>query len=255
MIVDSGAEPGSVYYVEQGAVEVSYSAQGGATIVVALIGAGELFGEIAFFDGRDRVRTIKATEDSVIRIWERDHVMEAQQENPLLYGMFLNLMASSICAKFRRVLEDREPLTTFAASLSTGRRTFRESKPLPEYLQRTPYWRYVNEMIERFKSSCFDLSFSLQRDVGELIPDNLRDRCRDILDEFNGRLQEFDAMTDDPQIKEYMWGLIFKEIFPYFMRSRFAERAFYKPKGYAGDFLMMEMIYLNQPGETARSGN
>ncbi len=29
------------------------------------------------------------------------------------------------------------------------------------------------------------------------------------------------------------------------MRSRFFERAYYKPKGYAGDFLMMEHIYLN----------
>jgi len=253
LVIASGAEPGSVYYVEKGAVEVSYTAQG-ATIVVALIGTGELFGEIGFFDGRDRVRTIKATEDSIIRIWERDRIKDVQRENPLLYGMFLNLMASSICAKFRRILEDREPLTTFAASLSTGRRTFRESKPLPDYLYRSRYWRYVNDMIERFKSSCFDLSFSLQRDSSELIPEDLRDRCHRLFQEFNERLQEFDAMADDPQIKEYMWGLIFKEIFPYFMRSRFAERAFYKPKGYAGDYVMMEMIYLNQPDGDGKLG-
>jgi SAM-dependent methyltransferase len=30
------------------------------------------------------------------------------------------------------------------------------------------------------------------------------------------------------------------------MRSRFAERIYFKPKGYAGDFMMMEMIYRNQ---------
>jgi hypothetical protein len=38
------------------------------------------------------------------------------------------------------------------------------------------------------------------------------------------------------------------------MRSRFAERAYYKPKGYAGDFRMMEMIYANRPQGDGRLG-
>jgi SAM-dependent methyltransferase len=38
------------------------------------------------------------------------------------------------------------------------------------------------------------------------------------------------------------------------MRSRFAERAYYKPKGYAGDFLMMEMIYRNHPEGDGKLG-
>ena len=54
--------------------------------------------------------------------------------------------------------------------------------------------------------------------------------------------------------EEVMWGYVFKEIFPYFMRSRFAERAYFKPKGYAGDFLMMEHIYADTPKGEGKLG-
>ncbi|MCI5224738.1 MAG: methyltransferase domain-containing protein, partial [Candidatus Electrothrix sp. AR4] len=54
--------------------------------------------------------------------------------------------------------------------------------------------------------------------------------------------------------EDHVWGYIFKEIYPYFMRSRFAERSYFKPKGYAGDFLMMEHIYNNSPAGDGRFG-
>jgi hypothetical protein len=38
------------------------------------------------------------------------------------------------------------------------------------------------------------------------------------------------------------------------MRSRFAERAYFKPKGYAGDFKMMEMIYRKKPEGDGKLG-
>ncbi|HID71017.1 MAG TPA: class I SAM-dependent methyltransferase [Desulfobacterales bacterium] len=54
---------------------------------------------------------------------------------------------------------------------------------------------------------------------------------------------EFNESITIQEHKDYMWGFAFKEFFPYIMRSRLAERSYYKPKGYAGDFLMMEHIY------------
>jgi SAM-dependent methyltransferase len=70
----------------------------------------------------------------------------------------------------------------------------------------------------------------------------------------NGSLREFAEIMSGSGYEEVMWGYIFKEIFPYFMRSRFAERAYFKPKGYAGDFLMMEHIYANIPKGEGRLG-
>ena len=75
-----------------------------------------------------------------------------------------------------------------------------------------------------------------------------------MLGELNSSLNEFALVMAGSGYEEVMWGYIFKEIFPYFMRSRFAERAYFKPKGYAGDFLMMEHIYANIPKGEGRLG-
>jgi len=252
-VVVPGSRADSVFYVEKGSVEVSYNA-GETTIVVALIGADNFFGEIGFFDGESRVRDIRAAEDSVIRIFDRDQVMALQESDPLLYAQFVTLMAGSICAKFRRMLEEREPLTAYAASLATGQRTFTEARPLPPRFFQTRDWRRMNSMIEAFKAEIFDLSHRLQLENGAGIDQGLRDSCGRMLDGFNQQLQELNSWERDRETEEYTWGFVFKEIFPYFMRSRFAERAYFKPKGYAGDFQMMEMIYNNKPQGDGKLG-
>jgi SAM-dependent methyltransferase len=164
------------------------------------------------------------------------------------------MMAHSICAKFRRVVEEREPLTAYAAAISTGKRSLHESRPLPADIFATPQWRFVKESVEGFKADFFDLSFALQQDADRDSDDRWRGRCYKILDQFNAQLLECHERIDDPHLEGYFWGYVFKEIFPYFMRSRFAERAYYKPKGYAGDYLMMEMIYRNQPDGDGKLG-
>jgi extracellular factor (EF) 3-hydroxypalmitic acid methyl ester biosynthesis protein len=253
-IMVKGTDSPCLYYVQEGAVEVSHSLRD-TKIAVALIGAGNFFGEIGFFDGVSRVRDIRATEDTVIRVLDQKTLQKTQEGNPALYARFVTFLAQSICAKFRRVLEEREPLTAYAASLSTGRRSYEESKPLPERLLRTSAWTSINKIVEDTKALFFDLSYQLQQDSAPGIPEALQKQCHEILDNFNDRLQEFkEQSAGKPEVEEYAWGYVFKEIFPYFMRSRFAERAYYKPKGYAGDYLMMEMIYRDQPEGDGKLG-
>ena len=253
IVMTGNVQPESVCYVEKGTMEVSYSMQG-TDILVALIGEGELFGEIGFFDGVSRVRDIRAADDAIVRMWDRDQLEDMQSGDPKLYGAFITMMAHSICAKFRRIVEEREPLTAYAAAISTGRRHFHESRPLPEDIYTTSQWRFVRESVEGFKADFFDISFSLQQDDDRNYYEKWRERCHKILNRFNLQLQECHERIDDPQLEDYLWGYVFKEIFPYFMRSRFAERAYYKPKGYAGDYLMMEMIYRNQPDGDGKLG-
>lgn len=252
-LVTEGSAAQSVCYVESGSVEVSYIAEG-TKILVALIGAGEFFGEVGFFDGATRVRNIKATEPSVIRIWDHEQVDELREKDPRRYAALMTVLARSVCAKFRRILEDREPLIAYAASLSTGQRSFHESRPVPENLFQWPAWRFVNRTVESFKADLFNLSYSLQEAPGDSVTQEHASECYKLLDRFNSALQECLHLMDDPRLEAYTWGFIFKEIFPYFMRSRFAERAYYKPKGYAGDFQMMEMIYKNEPAGDGKLG-
>ncbi len=252
-VVIQGSESKYLYYVRRGAIEASYTVRG-TKIVVALIGAGNFFGEIGFFDRVSRIRDVYATEDSEIRVFDQGTLARLQEQDPILYSRFLTFLAQSICIKFRRILEEREPLTGYAASLSTGKKSFKSSQPLPEHFFQTSDWKYVHRVVEEFKAKFFDISHSLQEDYHPEIPDSLRDRCYEVMDHFNENLREFDDCLSRPEYQDFAWGYVFKEIFPYFMRSRFAERAYYKPRGYPGDFLMMEMIYRDQPDGDGKFG-
>lgn len=252
-VVVEGEYSRSLYYVQEGAVEVSYTL-GKAKIVVALIGPGEFFGEIGFFEGATRVRDIKATENSLIRVFDEDSFGKIQQGAPELYGGFLKLILKNVCDKFRRVLSEHEPLTAYAASLSTGGRSFDRSLVIPDHLFKTSEWHFVHKAVEEFKAQFFDLSHQLQKDVSTTTPEVLHKKCDVLLNGFNGILEGAFKRFGNNETADSLWGYVFKEIFPYFMRSRFAERAYFKPRGYAGDFLMMEMIYRGMPAGDGKLG-
>jgi extracellular factor (EF) 3-hydroxypalmitic acid methyl ester biosynthesis protein len=253
VIMTEGTQAFNLYYVESGTVEVTYGGVEKA-IIVAFIKTGELFGEIGFFDHHSRVRTLRATEDTVIRTWDQESMKRMKNREPVLYGAFVTLLARSICAKFRRVLEEREPLVAYSAALSTGRRFFQESEALTARSFQSPFWPKVNKLVEIFKSDLFDLSIRLQKVPEGSPPEPFQERCQIILDHFNTELEDLRRSIEGHELGDSFWGYVFKEIFPYFMRSRFAERAYYKPKGYAGDFQMMEMIYANRPQGDGRLG-
>jgi extracellular factor (EF) 3-hydroxypalmitic acid methyl ester biosynthesis protein len=252
-ILVQDSEPRYFYYVEKGGVEVSYTEQK-TKIVVALIGAGSFFGEVGFFDNTSRVRDIRAIEDSIIRRFSAETLSRIEEESPSLYGRLLTLIIENVCAKFRRVLEDRTPLTAYGASLSDDQRSFGVPKPLPEEFFRSEEWRTVNQIVEEFKSQLYQLSYSLQQDPNPEPTETLLEQGYRVLGEFNDHLQGFQNIPRDAETEDLMWGYIFKEIFPFFMRSRFAERAYFKPLGYAGDYLMMEMIYRNIPAGDGKLG-
>jgi extracellular factor (EF) 3-hydroxypalmitic acid methyl ester biosynthesis protein len=246
-------EPRDFYYVEKGRVEVSYTEQE-TKIVVALIGTGNFFGEVGFFDHTSRVRDIRAIEDSIIRRFSAETLSRIEEESPSLYGRFLTRIIENVCAKFRRVLDDRTPLTAYGASLSDDQRSFGVPKLLPEEFFRSEEWRRVNQIIEEFKSQLYQLSYVLQQDSNSEPTETLLEQGYRVLGEFNNHLQDFQNIPCNTETEDLMWGYIFKEIFPYFMRSRFAERAYFKPLGYAGDYLMMEMIYRNIPAGDGKLG-
>lgn len=240
-----GARSKHFYFVQKGAIEASYTLRD-TKIVVALISEGNFFGVTGFFDRISRIRDVHATQDSVIQVFDEDSLERIRKENPDLFGRLMTLLARNVCFKFRRVLEEREPIVGYAAALAAGRRSFKSARPLPEHFFQTAEWKFVHRIVEEFKARFFDISHSLQKEYTPDISEELQQQCHSAMDDFNADLRRLYATIPSPESQDFVWGYVFKEIFPYFMRSRFAERAYYKPKGYPGDYLMMEMIYKNQ---------
>lgn len=244
------------YYLLSGAVEVSYTDRTDTRITVALIGEGEFFGEIGYFDGESRVRNIQAAGEARVGIFDEAVMDRLRAAQPELFTDFIVFLTRNICGKFRRIAGEREPIAGYAESLSTRHASrYTEAKPLPAALVNSAQFHGINSRMEAFKSELFNLSHRLQKAEAEGKQDPEGEaRCHAVLAELNTALPEFERTMAGSNYGEVMWGYVFKEIFPYFMRSRFAERAYFKPKGYAGDFLMMEHIYADVPKGEGKLG-
>lgn len=255
-ILSPSDDPHAFYYVIRGTVEVSYMDQNDTRITVALIGEGEFFGEIGYFDGETRVRDIQANGDVEVGIFNDAAMSRMRAERPDLYIDFLVFITRKICRKFRRIAGEREPVSSYADSLSTRRaHRYSGSRPLPPSLLHSEGFHFISSRVEAFKAEMFDLSHRLQKNEAEGVKEEqVEQRCIDLVGELNSSLRTFQETMAGTGYEEVMWGYVFKEAYPYLMRSRFAERAYFKPKGYAGDFLMMEHIYANSPKGEGRLG-
>jgi SAM-dependent methyltransferase len=252
-LIVTGEKADCFYYVENGTFEVSYQAQQ-TPIVVAMIGAQTFFGEVGFFDERPRTRNVRAVDDAQLRVFDHSVMDRIHSEKPDLHRCFLEFLLRLASGRFRRILSDRGPLTAYAASLSTGKEHFKGIQTLPADLLGAPGWQSINHTIETFKAAMFDVAYKLQKDVSGNHRNLLHNQGATILDELKVNVRQFGDQIEANEHAELMWGYIFKEVFPYLMRSRFVERAYYKPKGYAGDFLMIEQVYRNQPEGDGKLG-
>lgn len=252
-LIAMGAASECFYYVETGTLEVSYTSNQ-TPIVVALIGPGSFFGEIGFFDQLTRTRNIKTVEDVSLRVFDQNAMARLRKDDQDLYSRFLEYLLRSVCARFRQVLSDRGPLTAYAAALSTGKEHFKGMQQLPADLLGSSGWQYINQELESFKASMFDVGYRLQGEAGHEISARLKEEGEAILTGFFEKMRAAATALKQNESDDLIWGYVFKEVFPYLVRSRFFERAYYKPKGYAGDFYMIELIYRNQPEGDGKLG-
>jgi CRP-like cAMP-binding protein len=248
-----GAESTSIYYIKSGSIEVFYTFQK-TKIVVALIGKGHFFGETGFFDGGSKIREIRAKESSELYVFSKKTLDKIQAVHPRLFGDLIYHLAQSVCHKFRTLLNERDPLQSYAESLSTGYRTYNTPMPLPDNFFNSKEWSIIHVMVRDFKQQMGMLSKELDEQKSHLVADRFIIKGHKILNYFFYGLKQFKKRIAKTSIESFMWHYIFKEIYPVIMKSRFADRAYTKPKGYAGDFMMMEMLYQNTPDGDGKLG-
>ncbi len=251
---ESGAE--QFYFVYKGTAEVSYTDSGQTTITVALIGNGEFFGEIGYFDNGSRVRTIVAVDKLELAVFDRGTMEQLRSDNPDLYIDFVHYLTRRICKKFRNISGDSAPVAAYADALANRRSSkYGEAKSLPKGLVNSESWHFIHGQGEKVSMELFSISHKLQDLTSRNEKDDeLENYCLKVFASIIDIMPVFEEKIAGSGHEDVLWGYIFKEIYPYIMRSQFAQRTYHKPKGYAGDFLMMEHMYKNIPEGQDRLG-
>lgn len=99
-------DPGSsVLVILHGRLRVTSTAEDGKEVMLGVLGAGDVLGEMSLLDGRERSADAIALEDCVLLIVERSHFLRLLKSSP---DLCLRLMAV-LCDRLRRAnlaLED-----------------------------------------------------------------------------------------------------------------------------------------------------
>jgi CRP-like cAMP-binding protein len=116
LVVRRGEEPGSLFIVDSGNVEVVEDSMG-ETLVLATIRPGGVVGEVGFVDGRPRTHDVRAAGEARLRRLTRAALLKLVENDPALFAKLVIALAELLAARFRSALDELEPIRAFAATL------------------------------------------------------------------------------------------------------------------------------------------
>jgi CRP-like cAMP-binding protein len=105
-IFSKGDAGNCLYAVISGTVKMSTSSAEGRNAILNLIGTGEVFGEIALLDGRERTTDAIANSDCELYVIDRREFIPFLHRQPALAMKFIQLL----CARLRRTSEHVEQI-------------------------------------------------------------------------------------------------------------------------------------------------
>ncbi len=96
IIFHLGDPAGLLYIISQGKVKISYSSADGQEAVLAILGIGDFFGELALLDDSPRSATAEAIEPTETLTLHRDDFLSYLDNNPAFARHVLNTLAKRI---------------------------------------------------------------------------------------------------------------------------------------------------------------
>jgi CRP/FNR family cyclic AMP-dependent transcriptional regulator len=112
VIIEEGTVGSVAYVIKSGSVEVSKGV-GEETFVLSTLGEGSIFGEMGLIDDKPRSATVKALEETEVRVITREHFESLLEKNPR--GMIPLLKQV-----FNRVRYLNQMVTAFCSHVGTG---------------------------------------------------------------------------------------------------------------------------------------
>lgn len=94
----TGALDNSMMAILKGNVKISVSSADGKEIMLAIIHAGEVFGEIAMLDGKPRSADAKALTACDLAVVDRRDILAALERNPAAWRGLIEVL----CSRMRR---------------------------------------------------------------------------------------------------------------------------------------------------------
>jgi len=237
-IIREGVEPDALYLVMEGLVGVYIASVGDRC--VAKLGPGELLGDISFLEDIPASASIVAVESTNVLVIPRNDLESKLKEDPEFAARLFRAFAVISNRRLRlrerafgRVLQEKH---SGGPAAMTG-------------------WQRISGTINEFKALIQKADLEALKNEN-VVPQEVANNVETGFIELNAAVQE--AIDDDSHenlhIKDEIGMMLQRELLPYLLLSRTAERIYAKPRGSTGDYLTIKWIYENKPEGVGRIG-
>jgi extracellular factor (EF) 3-hydroxypalmitic acid methyl ester biosynthesis protein len=236
VIVQSGAMPDAIYIVMSGLMEVRIP---GMAAEIALLGPGECFAEMSFVDGNPASADVLARENTLLLVLSHVKLNEQFLQNEGFVGRFYKALAFTFSERIRN-----------ANVQFTSQYEHNLNKPAE-----IPELRLIESSLEKLSKLLFKADQKAIKAGGE-VPEDFAKDVRKAFREFTHLFNKISGEQSplDATLKAQIGFGAKQVMLPYMLLSRMGDRMYSKPRGYAGDFLTIEMLYSNEAVGSGRLG-
>lgn len=239
VLIREGSTNADLYILENGLLSV-YTGDAGPDEMrheIARIGAGSLVGDLSWLDTHVTSASVRALEDSLVLRLDGPALEDKIAEDSEFAARFLHGLARLIAQRLR---ETNGVLARFAASAA---KISTESQPANLLLDEVESFKTMLSNLDRQAIAAHDQPAPLPFDL--------------LQPAFHALLSDFNALMSTElaaHVRADLGAIVHREFLPYISLTSVAERLYSKPRGYAGDYHTIELIYRNEAGGRGRLG-
>ncbi len=238
IIIEEGRHPDSLFIILDGLVRVEITSA--ENHPVAVLGPGELLGEMSFLDGKPASATVKAIENTLLLVISRQFLQNKLDTEPEFAARFYRSCAILAAGRLRN---------------KTGAVRLHLAEKLQQEEAFYDVWQPISQAIEGMKVLLKCADEAAIRNFDE-VPTERAEEIRSIFKRFMHDVNKSigDSCGLNETVREELGRRLQREILPYLLLTNTPERCYAKPRGYAGDFLTIDWIYRNEAKGSGRLG-
>jgi len=260
VILAEGGQRRALHIVNSGNVRVE-QAQNGRGIALALLGPGEIFGEMGFVEDAPASASVVAQDDAVIDIIDGEALQSVMASEPGFAVRFYHSIAITL---IRRLRATSRRLAQAGTGEMAQVNQFRVPRTGNISARQVP--PELSAALDAFESAM--LSTKQEFRAGTLSEQDAASRVSANCENVVRLLQQFTesdplveigwsdllAFRDSSQLEAGIGDYVFRETFHTMMLSATMARCYAKPRGFPDDHETMSIIYANQPEGDDRLG-
>lgn len=235
VVIREGAPVTSLFFVLEGLLSVSMDTE--STTSIAMLGPGSLFGEISLLLGDKASANVIAEENSLLL--ELDHIVITSKldQDFAFAARFFRALA---CLGSQRLKQTNNRLMEVSVS-----------KDQIDFLSHTE-WDKLSSQIITYKEALIQADKLAIKNDG-CVPESLAEDLIQGFHQFSAELNHI-LNSENEALNNELGRRCQREFLPFMVMSTIGERMYAKPRGYAGDYWTIELMYRNEATGTGRLG-